>query len=76
VATKVLPCDCTGITEFKVKSAGDRSGFRWIVPVPFYNRNNGARFQDAQYGLGRRIHNVSEKDGNKSFCTVCGKLKG
>jgi hypothetical protein len=28
-------------------------------------------FQDARYGVGKRVHNV--KDDKSSTCTVCGK---
>lgn len=35
-------------------------------------------FQDKQFGLGKRAHNLCVKDGsNKGLrCTVCGNAKG
>lgn len=35
-------------------------------------------FQDETYGKGMRLHNVSQKKGDKTLrkkCTVCGSIK-
>jgi hypothetical protein len=33
------------------------------------------KFQDSEYGAGRRLHNISAK-GAKRRCTVCGRETG
>lgn len=40
--------------------------------------NCQSEFQDVTYGKGMRVHNISQKKGDKSpkkRCTVCGSVK-
>lgn len=36
--------------------------------------DQGAKFQDARYGKGQRLHNETADGGSR--CTVCGTKKG
>ncbi len=75
--TKVLPCDCTSAFLFRVKCGGTKSDLKPTCPIPFINRENGAKSQDDRYGKGLRLHNVCKVKGKTvaHCCTVCGKRK-
>lgn len=75
--SKVMPCECDEVLFVVVKQAGADSDKcpRW--DMPWFARKQGAQFQDARYGSGRRLHNERVKDGKRKgwTCTVCGKEK-
>jgi hypothetical protein len=79
--SKVMPCACSRVESFEVKSAGAKRGInqRPVSPVPWMTQASGAQFQDKIYGVGQRLHNIGSQ-GNKgksltATCTVCGKNK-
>jgi len=73
--TRVLTCDCTVVHVIQAGS-GLRTA-RPMVQVPFNTKENGAKYQDATYGKGMRLHTVTDKPSGKKVatCTVCGKVK-
>jgi hypothetical protein len=77
MTTKIMPCDCMEVLFVVVKQAGaDRHKCpRW--EMPWFARTQGAQYQDAKFGTGRRLHNRREKDSKHIgwTCSVCGKEK-
>lgn len=74
--TVVAPCPCTNVQDFNVKSAGTKTELRPRATVPWNTRDAGARFQDARYGKGQRLHNIGGRGTSKTItCTVCGQRK-
>lgn len=78
--SKVLPCSCDRVISFLVKNGSVQHDAKFRQVVPWMNAQNGARYQDAKYGSGLRLHNIGSK-GNKgreltATCTVCGQTKG
>lgn len=77
--TKILPCDCLAVFVVIVKQAGAKTEQcpRW--EVPWYNRENGAKYQDAKYGKGMRLHNERFVTKTRKHigwtCSCCGKPK-
>jgi uncharacterized membrane-anchored protein len=69
--TTIQKCGCLNAFDFSVKCAGNKVKFR--VEIPYLRRGDGARYQDARYGTGMRVHNVM-KNGSRR-CTVCGAIK-
>lgn len=74
--TRVQDCNCVSVEQFSVKSAGTKQDLRPTTPIPWMNRENGAKYQDAKYGKGMRLHNIRVKGKELgATCTVCGNRK-
>ena len=74
--TQVRDCDCVSSILIVVKSAGAKKDACPRTEIPWFNRENGAKFQDGKYGKGRRLHNVTDSSKSpQATCTVCGKHK-
>lgn len=76
-STKVMPCDCTSVLSVIAKQAGAKTEQCFRFEIPWFNRTNGVKFQDEQYGAGQRLHNDRSKAGKHLgwTCTCCGRAK-
>lgn len=70
-------CGCLAVAVIVVKSAAVSSNTAFrpkVTNIPYSTRDAGAKFQNALYGEGMRLHNNAGKKQEKVCCTVCGKV--
>lgn len=70
-------CGCTEAPIAMAKLGGSKDKAK--VPISFMYKKSGVEFQDAKYGKGNRIFNLT-RHGNAPAdgmrCSICLKVKG